>query len=119
ASTRLITDPPITLGAPLVRAPGSSLKARILLTFSSNGLLSVVPRKWLAGVAPLLPVSFQKLDDEMPPRVAALTLVNGAPLPAKEPVKRLVPLKKFTGLRYVPAIPAFGTTPVKLLAVMA
>jgi len=38
---------------------GSSRKARLLLTLSSSSWLSVVPRKFVPGVAPLLPPNFQ------------------------------------------------------------
>ena len=74
---------PATTLAPITPViSGSRSKPRWPLARSSNGWLSVVPRK-LAAVVPLLPVVRQKPDALTPPSVAAFTPVNPAPLPVK------------------------------------
>src|SRR5207253_267611 len=110
--TKLLSEPPITFGAPLVPA-NSSRKARPPLTRSSSGRLSLVPMKFpFVGFAPALPPSFQKLELVKPPRVAALTFVSPAPFPEKLPVKLLAELLNVTALELVPeAIPPAATLP--------
>src|SRR4051794_14971673 len=66
--TVLYTDPPITFGL-LEMVLGSSRNARLPLTLKSSGWLSVVPRKFAAGVVPALPLAFQKVV----PNVVAFT----------------------------------------------
>src|SRR5438067_653171 len=93
-ATKLFDAPPITFGAPFVF--GSRRNARVPLTLSSNGWLSVVPRKFTPAVVPLLPPVFQKLELARPPSVAAFTLAKPAPLPVNAPLKELEALLKVT-----------------------
>ncbi len=95
AVTKLTDEPPMRLGAPLLNKfsiPGSRRRARVLFTFNSSALLSVVPRKSEPGAVPLLPAILQRLG----------RLVNPAPSPLKLPanllavfVRHTTPLKMF------------------------
>ena len=61
AATRLLRNPPITLGVPVPL--GSSRSARCALTFTSSGWLSLVPMKFWPGAAPLLPARCQSVGE--------------------------------------------------------
>jgi len=62
-ATKLPLWPPITLGlVPLF----STFSTRWLFTLNSSGWLSVVPRKWVPEIVPLLPSAFQKVFEKLP-----------------------------------------------------